>query len=122
MTLLKFAEKDDDDNLPKAVKLPRLPSVDASMDCSAGLMAVIDPDTVVRVNWVKSCCSDDRLVCDDDDAAAEEENDTAAAAVIVVDAALDCNGDIKFGGLLCEYENVFQMSGPLQVELISDNS
>ena len=62
------------------------PRVEASMDCIAGLMAVIDPETVVRVNWVKSCWSDDRLV--------------AVVAVDDVDEEPVCSGDIKFGARL----------------------
>jgi len=56
--------------------------VDANIDCMAGLIAVIDPDTFVRVNWVKSCCRDDKLV---------------AVAAAEVAAPLVCTGDIRFG-------------------------
>lgn len=61
---------------------PIRPKVDANIDCMAGLMAVIEPDTFVRVNWVKSCCRDDKLV-----------------AVVAADVAapLVCTGDIRFG-------------------------
>lgn len=63
------------------------PRVDASIDCIAGLMAVMDPETVVRVNWVKSCWRDERLVA-------------AVAATVVIDVEPPaCNGDIKFGAL-----------------------
>lgn len=62
------------------------------MDCIAGFMAVIDPETVVRVNWVKSCWSDDRLVA------------AAGAVDIVVDEEPVCSGDIRFGARLQRFQ------------------
>ena len=68
------------DSLPRAVILPILPKVEANIDCMAGLMAVIEPDTLVLVNCVKSCWRDERLV-----------------AVAAADVAGIEQGDIKFG-------------------------
>jgi hypothetical protein len=51
-------------------------------------MAVMDPETVVRVNWVKSCWRDERLVA------------AVAAAAVIDDEPPMCNGDIKFGALI----------------------
>lgn len=73
---------------PRAVIFPMRPRVDASIDCIAGLMAVMDPETVVRVNWVNSCWRDERLVA------------AVAAAAVIDDEPPTCNGDIKFGALL----------------------
>lgn len=81
---------------PRAAIFPIRPRVDASIDCIAGFMAVIDPETVVRVNWVKSCWRDERLVAAVAAAAVDDNDDED-------DEPPGGNGDIKFDALLVAF-------------------
>lgn len=72
--------------------LPRRPIVDVSSDCVVGFMFANDPETLVRDNWVKSCCSVARVLA----LAADEDDDDD-----MDDEPAWC-GDIRFGARLVE--------------------
>lgn len=69
--------------------MPRRPIVDVSNDCVAGFMFANDPETLVRDNWVKSCCSVARVFA----LAADEDDDD-------IDDEPACSDDIRFGARL----------------------